>query len=446
MRWKAGNLTGFGRTRAPAMMLARPERLAELGACLTDGAATVIAHGAGRSYGDTALNADGHAVLTRRLDRFHHFDPTTGELVVEAGVTFAEINANFLSRRFAAPVSPGTALATMGGAVANDVHGKNHDRVGSFGDHVNWVEIMLASGEVVRASPAERPDLFAATIGGIGLTGFITRLSVNLARQPSTDVIVQEKRMNDLDDFMGTLAAWRDRALYSVGWIDCLARGRNMGRGILQLADYAPDPGTVRRPVRTRRIPIDFPNLALNSLSIRAFNQLYLSRVPAQGRALRMALADFLYPLDQIHDWNRMYGKRGFYQFQCVIPDESAAAGIKVLMETIAQAGAASFLSVLKTLGRTGRGFLSFPMRGYTLALDFPRKSGVEDLIGRLNRQARDHGGRVYLAKDELLTPDDFAAMYPDLSRFRAVLADIDPRHRFQSDMARRLRLAGSVR
>lgn len=445
MMWNPQTLTGWGRSSHAEMEVGRPERPRDLASLLADTNGTsVVVHGAGRSYGDAALNRGGRAIRTERLTRLLSFDQATGRLVCEAGVTFADLMGVFLPRGFCVPVTPGTAFATIGGAVATDVHGKNHDRVGSLGDHLEWIDLLTADGETVRISPKERPELFAATIGGMGLTGIIVSLCFRMIRVPSGSVDMHERRIPDLDSFFEAFEEARRDAEYSVGWIDGLARGKRLGRGILETAAFAEaDPAKPRKD-KQRRVPVDFPGLALNALTVGAFNSGYYRRVPSSGRDQTLPAGQFFYPLDAVHDWNRIYGKRGFYQFQCVIPDASARDGIRRALEEISAARSASFLAVLKTLGGEGRGLLSFPMRGYTLALDFPRRAGTEVLLERLERIALDHGGRVYLAKDAVLSAEGFAGMYPRLDEFRAVLADIDPKGRFQSDMARRLGLRGA--
>ena len=295
-------------------------------------------------------------------------------------------------------------------------------------------------------SPTERPELFAATIGGIGLTGVILNVCFRLRPVASSSVVVRERRMPDLDAFMAGLAEARETAGYSVGWIDGMARGGELGRGILETAETADADaaaaGTAGK--KARAVPVDLPGFVLNPFSINLFNQAYYRRVPAEGRTRTLPVRQFFYPLDAIHHWNRIYGKRGFYQFQSVIPDAEAAAGMRKLLEAISDARAGSFLAVLKTLGGEGRGHLSFPMRGYTLALDFPRRDGVEELLARLAAISLDHGGRVYLAKDAVLDAESFARMYPKLGEFRDVLDSIDPERRMQSDMARRLNIRGN--
>ncbi len=442
MSWAQINLTGWGRTSGGAMTACRPERVSELRERVREGPADGgrIAYGAGRAYGDAALNSQGRVILTRRLNRMLAFDGDSGLLEAEPGVTFNDLLAVFLPRGWLVPATPGTAFATLGGAVANDIHGKNHDRVGSFGDHLTWIDLMLPSGEIVRTTDSERPELFRATIAGLGLTGVIVGIGLRLMRVPSSAVRVRERRCRDLDAFLAALAEVRQRATYSVGWIDGLAKGRELGRGLLEEAEPASEavPDT---PQRARRVPMDAPGSLLNPITIGLFNAAYYRRVPVGGRERIVPYRRFLYPLDAISDWNRIYGRGGFFQFQCVLPDASAPRAIRLLLEEIAGSGRASFLAVLKTLGAEGRGHLSFPMRGYTLALDFPRRGGVEDVLRRLERLTLDHGGRIYLAKDAVLSPEGFRAMYPKLPEFQAVLDAIDPEQRLNSDMARRLKI-----
>jgi decaprenylphospho-beta-D-ribofuranose 2-oxidase len=443
MSWARIELEGWGRTSRGPMTACRPERLAEVHARVREAepGAGLIAHGAGRAYGDAALNSEGRVLLTRRLDRMLGFDPQSGLLETEPGVTFADLLSCFLPRGWMAPASPGTAFATLGGGVANDVHGKNHDRMGSFGDHLAWIDLLLPSGERVRVSETEHPELYRATIGGLGLTGFILGMGLRLMRVPSPAVRVRERRCPDLDSFLAALGEARTRATYSVGWIDGIARGGALGRGILEEAE--PEPAAELPKLRSRAIgmPVDLPGFALNPMAVALFNAAYYRRVPAAGRERLTPYARFLYPLDSIRQWNRIYGRGGFYQFQCVLPDASAPQGLRRMLEEISAAGRASFLAVLKTLGGEGRGYLSFPVRGYTLALDFPRRPGVEELMARLERLTLEHGGRIYLAKDAVLSPEGFRRMYPRLPEYQAVLDRIDPERRLNSDMARRLKI-----
>ena len=437
MRTKPVALCGWGRYPRAVGAAYRAERIQDIEAALR-GAPSLIARGAGRSYGDQALNREGAVLLTGRLDRLLGFDEATGLLECEPGVTFGTLIDVFLPRGWAAPVSPGTGFATLGGAIANDVHGKNHDRTGSFGDHLAWIELMLANGITVRLSREENAELFRATIAGMGLTGIITALAVRLMPVPSNAVDRRLRRMENLDSFLAALAEARDGSTYSVGWIDALARGAALGRGILETAEPAQE-GVPAGRRRTRRVPVDLPGFVLNSGSVRLFNFAYYRRLPAAGREERVAFERFLYPLDAIEDWNRIYGRRGFHQFQCVVPDEAAPRALRRMLEAVAAAGSASFLAVLKSLGGEGRGMLSFPMRGYTLALDFPHRPGIATLLSELEHLTLEYGGRAYLAKDADLSAGAVAVMYRRLPEFRALLARIDPDGRFSSDMARRL-------
>ena len=435
------------------MLAARPERVSELPAILAaTGREGVIVHAGGRSYGDSALNTGGRAILTRRLDRLLEFDPASGLLAAEAGVSFDDLRRLLLPRGFLAPVTPGTAFATLGGAVANDVHGKNQDQAGNFGSHVEWLDLMLPSGEVRRLTAAD--PLFRATVGGLGLTGVILAVAFRMMAVPSRFVALRERRVADLDGFLAALETERRRAVYSVGWIDALARGRALGRGIVEAADPAPaepadpapaEPADSYAEAKHRRFPIELPGLALNPLSIAAFNALYWRRVPAAGRERRVAYDRFLYPLDAIGDWNRLYGRRGFHQFQALLPEPDGARAVRALLEACAASRAASFLAVLKTMGRDGLGLLSFGGRGYTLALDFPARPGSDDLLRRLEQLVLDHGGLIYLAKDSRLSAAGFVAMYPRLPEFRRILAEIDPTGRMRSDMERRLEIRGDL-
>ena len=436
-------LNGWGRATPGLCQARRPERqseaLADFTALATAGdEGGLCVRGAGRSYGDCAVVTGGRALLTARLDRILDFDPESGLVQVEPGVDFARLLAVFLPRGFLVPVTPGTGFATIGGAVANDVHGKNHEHAGSFCQHVTALDLVLPDGTARTITPGD-DALFRATCGGLGLTGMITRIAFRLQRVPGGSVRLREQRVGDLAAFIAAMERARD-ATYTVGWIDGTARGAALGRGIMQSGEIVPG-SHASLPVRRKAVPVDFPALALNPWSVALFNAAYFRRVPAAGRVLDVELARFLYPLDAIGDWNRIYGARGFYQFQCVVPFEGGEAVLRALLEVIAASRRASFLAVLKRMGAGRSGYLSFPMEGYTLALDFPRGPGVEALYARLCAITREAGGRVYLGKDALLSAEDFRAMYPEFGAFAEVLAEIDPRGNMQSAMAARLRL-----
>jgi decaprenylphospho-beta-D-ribofuranose 2-oxidase len=434
-------LTGWGRAcRSTAFTYPCVDQSDVVAALREPLARGVLAHGLGRSYGDQALNGGGSVLLIRQLNRIEAFDPHSGELVCQAGVTLQELVERFLPLGFLPPVSPGTGFVTVAGAVANDVHGKNHESQGSFGRHVCWLDLVVPGGDIVRLSPVAQPHVFAATVGGAGLTGVIVRVCMRLMRVPSNAVRLRERRIANLEEFFAEFEVQRHRAPFSVAWIDALARGAALGRGILETAEPSAV-AVATRPPRRLRLPFELPGWVLNSASIAAFNAAYYRRVPASGRERTVGFEHFLYPLDAIGDWNRLYGRRGFYQFQCVIPDSEAPRGIARLLEAVAAERAASFLAVLKTLGAEGEGMLSFPLRGYTLALDFPNRHGTAALLARLETITLDHGGRIYLAKDATLSPGGFRRMYPRLADFERVLDELDPRRSISSDMARRLKI-----
>jgi decaprenylphospho-beta-D-ribofuranose 2-oxidase len=436
-------LSGWGRVARSASVTWRPDAVADLAGLFRESARAhgLIAHGAGRAYGDCALNAQGVALLSAGLDRVIAFDPATGDIQVEPGVTFRRLMATYLPQGWLVPVSPGTGYATIGGAVANDVHGKNHEAAGSFCAHVTGLDLLTPDGATRTIGPGREDPLFRATCGGLGLTGVITRVAFRMKRVPGPGVAVRSRRLSSLDSFLAAMDAAKD-ATYAVGWIDGCARGASLGRGILETAE--PSGGACPPPPAAGlRVPFDLPAFVLGPASVSAFNALYYRRAPASGRVADVPYVKFFYPLDALRDWNRIYGKRGFHQFQNVVPFESGDAALRDLLGVIAESRRASFLAVLKRLGPAAQdaGPLSFPQAGYTLALDFPAGPGIEDLYARLVDITLTHGGRVYLAKDALLTPDAFRAMYPRWREFVGILDQVDPARRLQSDMSRRLRL-----
>ncbi len=440
MAWSPRRIESWGRLSQVDSIVAAPGTDAEAVLAMQHAPrATFLPLGAARSYGDQPFDSAGAALSTASLDRVVSFDPGSAELVAEAGVTLRQLLQRFLPQGFIAPVSPGTGFVTLGGCVANDVHGKNHEALGSFGSHVQWFDLVLPSGELRRVCRADEP-LFSATIGGMGLTGLVVRVGMKLMRVPSNAVDLREERVSDLDEFIERFEAVRSKSSYSVGWIDALASGTRLGRGILETAEHSAEGVAERAPARWN-LPFEFPGFALNSIGVQAFNELYYRRVPTAGRQRRLHVRKFLYPLDAIGHWNRMYGRRGFFQFQCVVPDEQAPRGLRRLLEAVSAGRASSFLAVLKTLGGSGPGMLSFPMRGYTLALDLPNHGAVRGLLSRLEALTLDHGGRIYLAKDAALSEQGFKRMYPRFEEFRRTLEHGDPQGRLMSDMARRLRL-----
>ena len=390
-------------------------------------------------------------VLTERLNRFLAFDQASGSLRAEAGATLLKILETFVPRGWFLPVTPGTRHISLGGCVAADVHGKNHHHDGSFGNFIESLELLTADGGRRRCSPEREPELFWATVGGMGLTGMISEVTIRLMPVETAYLSVQHHVASGLDALLDLFedSAVDDR--YSVAWLDCLARGPGFGRGIYLRGHHATldELGGARaRPLaapvrRTLAIPCHPPAQLLNRASIAAFNSLYFRRGGAKREPYIQDYVRYFYPLDALGHWNRLYGKPGFYQYQCVIPNQGARRGLAELLERLARGRAAPFLAVLKRLGPAGRGLLSFPMDGYTLALDVPRRSPrTEAILDELDAIVIEHGGRVYLAKDARLGRDAFRAMYPGHREWLAVKTAIDPDYRFGSDLSRRLGLA----
>lgn len=445
-------LSGWGRYPVAETDAYRPERASSLEE-LVRGDEPLLGRGLGRSYGDAALNGAGGTVLFERLNRFLAFDPESGVLECEAGVTIADILDVFVPRGFLPPVCPGTRYVTIGGAIACDIHGKNHHRDGSFGKHVLGLRLVTASGDSIRCGPDHEPELFRATLGGMGLTGLIAGATIQLRRIDSPYVSVDYDRAPDLDAALRLFDETDERYAYSMAWIDCLARGRALGRSVLMRGEPVPkrsasesvgssNGGWTGDPDRRVRMPFDAPSWVLNPLTMRAFNSVYYHRHPAHRHGVITDYGSFFFPLDRIGDWNRIYGKRGFLQYQCVVPPESGREALVRLLE-LARSGHGSFLAVLKRFGEEGgAGPLAFPSPGYTLALDFPASGdGVLQLLDRMDEIVAGAGGRVYLAKDARMGPDFFRATYPDLPAWLAVKRRVDPENRFASDLSRRLEL-----
>ena len=436
---RAEILGGWGRFPLEPCTVYRPEREAGVAHLLgSTASSSYIARGLGRSYGDAALNRGGGVVSHLRLNRFLAFDADTGVVECEAGVSLGEIVDLFLPRGWLPPILPGTRHVTVGGAIASDVHGKNHPADGSFAACVEEFRLQPPGGGPLRCSREERPELFRATLGGMGLTGAILSARIRLRRAASAFVRADRHRARDLDAVLALLSA--DGARYSVAWIDALARGAALGRGVVTRAN---DEAESRDPIPARRrvaVPFDLPRGALNGAVLRAFNELqYRAGRERVGR--RVDVGSFFHPLDAVGDWNRVYGRRGFVQYQAALPTARARDGIAALLERLHEARRPAYLAVLKRLGRGGSGLLSFPIEGFTLALDLPHTPGIEAVLGGLDEITLRHGGRVYLAKDATLTPEAFAAMYPAADEFRRVKRTVDPEGRLSSSLARRIGL-----
>lgn len=407
----------------------------------------LIARGQGRAYGDAAAGL-GATLSSVNCNRMRAFDASSGRLTVEAGVTIADILTTFVPRGFFLKVVPGTKFVSVGGAVAADVHGKNHHRDGGFGDHVESLRLILPGGETVTCSHNENRELFLATIGGMGLTGVITEVTLRLMRIATGWLTQTTHVAADLDAAIAALEATSD-ATYSVAWIDCLARGSALGRSLIYAADHADSADHLRLGTSATRFPAArstgptvpswFPDAALNPLSVRAFNELYFRRGAKRASAPELVHWDpYFFPLDAIGHWNRIYGVRGFLQYQCVIPESSASAVLAEVLARVARRGSASFLAVLKQLGPS-HGMMSFPLRGYTLAMDFPITSTLFDFLDELDALVVDSGGRLYLAKDARQSRATFVSGYGGLRNFRDLRRSIGAHERLVSHLSARL-------
>ena len=433
MVWKTLEYAGWGRALTAQGDVARPERQSALARLLA--ATPAPALGMRRSYGDAALNNGGKAVDMTRLDRVLGFDAETGVVEVEAGLPIGDLGRAFAGKGWIPPVMPGTGFATVGGCIANDVHGKNHHVAGSFGQHVT--EITLIQGDKTRKiTPKSAPDLWQATVGGLGQTGVIARAKIAMMPCKGDMMVLTERRIDNLDEF---LAAFDDsRTDYTVGWIDATAKGDALGRGILEEGEITS--GIHREKDGALKVPFNAPHFALSAPVVRLFNEMYFRRVPAKGRTSVKPISEPFFPLDAIHNWNRLYGKRGFNQFQCVVPVDKTAS-LRIMLERIGQSGLASPLAVLKKMGAGRGGYMSFPMEGYTLAVDFPNRPGADYLISELTDMAAKAGGRIYFAKDGVATAAQVAGMYPDQAKWAKAVAKADPDRHFETDLVRRLAL-----
>ena len=408
---------------------------------------SLIARGNGRAYGDSAINSAA-TVETRRLNRMLAFNPEGGQLIAEPGVLLGDIIAAFLPRGWFPLVTPGTKFVTLGGAIAADVHGKNHHKDGSFRSCVNWIDVMDATGDITRCSRHDNSVLFEHTLGGMGLTGIITKAAIHLQPVESAWIRQETHPAPNLKVAMDIFEANHD-ATYSVAWIDCLAGGANLGRSLVTLGEHATQSELPTRQHQTpfdvpkkskRSVPFDFPGFALNRLTVRAFNALYYWAGSRKAGAQLVDWDSYFYPLDAILQWNRFYGRKGFAQFQCVLPLEASEEGLSELLKAISRAGAGSFLAVLKRFGAQDSAF-SFPMEGYTLALDFPIHAKTLVLLDTLDRITLDHGGRFYLAKDARMSADTFAASDTRIEAFRAKRKGNNWQTRFASAQSERLGL-----
>ena len=442
-------LTGWGRTAPTVATVVRPSDTAEAERLLTGTlpGRAVAFRGLGRSYGDAAQSAGGTVLETTGMRGVLAFDRTSGVVRAEAGLSIDALLRAVVPASWFVPVTPGTRMVTLGGAVAADVHGKNHHRDGSIGAHVEGLRLVTPDGTVHDLVPGDA--LLDATVGGMGLTGLIVDVTLRLIPVASAHLRVTTTRAPDLDALLRTLEHEDARHRYSVAWIDCLRGGRSLGRGVVTAGDHlpaadAPEARTgapLRFDPRARlRAPAAVPSGLLNRATVGVFNEAWYRKAPAAPSQRIEHAATFFHPLDGVVDWNRIYGPRGFVQYQYVVPFGAEDTVARTVRE-LAASGAASFLAVLKRFGAEGTGLLSFPMPGWTLALDIPAHRGIVPLLARLDALVLAAGGRLYLAKDARMPQHLLEAGYPRLATFRALRREIDPAGRIATDLSRRLDL-----
>jgi len=448
-------LSGWGRTAPSAARVVEPLDNAEIARRLAAADARgVIARGLGRSYNDAAQNAGGVVLDLTRLRSIRSFDGAAGVVAASASTSIDDLLQLLVPRGWFPPVSPGTRFVTLGGGVAADVHGKNHHRDGSLMHHVRRLSITTPAGGPEAADVDRDNDapLFWATGGGMGLTGVVTEVELQLQRIETAWMRVDTERAADLDDLLARMEHGDDKYQYSVAWIDCVARGRNLGRAVLTRGEHATveelpslqrdDPFTLPASLELAAPPWAPPGL-LNKVTVRAFNEVWFRKAPAHDRDRIVAYPAFFYPLDGVEGWNRLYGPRGFVQYQAVVPFGETAT-LRRMLERLSKEGTASFLSVLKRFGEGNSGMLSFPAAGWTLALDIPvGRHDLRPMLDVLDRMVVDAGGRVYVAKDSRVDPGLLRAMYPRLGEWQSVRDRVDPEGVLQSDLGRRLGLAG---
>ena len=384
-----------------------------------------LPYGNGRSYGDSCLNPGQGVLDCRGLDKYIAWDPETGDFTCEGGVLLSEILRFALPRGWFLPVTPGTQWVTVGGAIANDVHGKNHHACGSFGCHVRSAELLRSDGSRKFISRDRNSELFAGTIGGLGLTGVITQATIRLKRVPGPWLLETKKRFRSLAEFFDVDREFKHEREYTVAWIDCVAPKRARGRGIYMAADHFVTDLADKKPGALMHMLFHPPCSLVNPLTLRAFNFAYYNR-PLKAEAHPVHYRPFFYPLDSVLEWNRIYGPKGLYQFQCVIPRGPSREAVAALLELISAHRAGSFLAVMKSFGdKPSDGILSFPRAGITLSLDFPnRGESTRRLFAELEAAVMDFGGTLYPAKDALMTPGGFRASYPKWEKMRP---HIDP-------------------
>lgn len=407
----------------------------------------VIPRGLGRSYGDQAVNDAKHVAVCTKMNHFIAWDEAQGLLECEAGVSLEEIITYFAPKGWLPMICPGTKFVTIGGAIANDIHGKAHHIDGSFVNCVISFKIMLADGSTVEASRTENSDLFWANFGGLGLLGVIISAKIKLRKIETTYFKQKSIVIKNLDEMLEALDKYDHEYNYSVAWIDALAKGKKLGSGVLTLGNAAkldelPE-NLKKEPLKIHpkgklSVPMFMPNFTLNGFTVKILNRLiaFVQNSPKNF----VHYEKFFFPLDAINNWNRGYGKRGFIQYQFVIPEENGRDNVAKILEMIADSGCTPFLNVFKRMG-DGQGILSFPFKGYTLAIDFPVTKNLKAFTKKLDAKVLEAGGRLYLGKDAMLDEQMFKSMYPQHKEWMAIKAKYDPSNVFTSNISRRLGL-----
>jgi len=404
----------------------------------------VIARGMGRCYGDASLSQ--HIISTTQYNNILSFDAVKGIIECQSGVSLSELLEVFVPRGWFLPVTPGTKFITVGGAVASDVHGKNHHSEGAFSNHVLSLEVYTPAFGVMPCSPGENADLFWATCGGMGLTGIILKVKFKLKKIESAYIRQKQIKASNLGEVLDLFESHKSFT-YSMAWIDCLKKGLHFGRSILIVGEHAkpaelnkihPEKHLIPAHKLQLSMPFNLPSLVLNPYSIKAFNALYYAKNLKKTIENVVPYEGFFYPLDAILHWNRMYGKRGFLQYQCVIPQETGKKGLTEILKKINEKGMGSFLAVLKQFGKQ-ESLISFPMEGYTLALDFPIRNGLFEFLDELDEIVLGYGGRLYLSKDSRMKPEIFMKGYPRVKEFLQIINQYNPNFRVKSDLSDRL-------
>lgn len=443
-------LTGWGATAPSVARVVRPHAVGDVVETLVARPERGVAlRGLGRSYGDAAQNAGGTVISLVGLDRVLSVDVEHAVVTVEAGVSLERLLRALLPLGLFVPVTPGTRQVTVGGAIAADIHGKDHHVRGSFSRHVESVDLLLADGSVRRAGPHQEADLFWATVGGMGLTGVILRATLRMLPVETSWVVVDTERARDLEDLMARLSADDESYTYSVAWVDCLARGGSLGRSVLtrgtparrdELPSRLQDRALAFRPRRPPEVPVTVPVPLVNRGSVRAFNEAWYHRAPVRRRRDLQGIGPFFHPLDVVGSWPRLYGPRGLVQYQFVVPFDRHPV-VRQVLELLHRERVVASLAVLKRFGEASPAPLSFPAPGWTLALDLPVVPGLAALLDRFDDLVLGAGGRLYLAKDSRTGPATVERMYPGLDRWRRVRRQVDPDGVFATDLSRRLGL-----